>query len=303
MRILYASDIHASSSHLFTLLATATRERVDSVIIGGDIVPHYLPDTDRIGVLKAQARYLANIFIPAIQDFRQQCEASIYFDLANDDYIGNRSILEQYDGRLIHLLHMRKHKLSDHVDVIGYMNVPPTPFYRKDWEKPDSKEHPFAKGNDVRLDGFSSASGELERTRIDLDSNDTIETDLEQLSKIVDRPFIFVSHSPPYLTPLDILDNGLHVGSISIRGFIEKWSRKNQIIASLHGHIHGSPNRSGSISTFIENSVCINPGQSEGDGAALRHVILELTGGPSHPAIRIIYRPDEPNLTEKPQPV
>ncbi len=299
MKILYASDIHASSRHLFTLLEIASRERADSIIIGGDIVPHYLPDTDKIGVLKAQARYLTNIFIPAIQKFKEQCEASIFFDLANDDYIGNRNILEEYDGRLVHLLHMRKHKLNDRVDVIGYMNMPPTPFYRKDWEKPDSIEHPFAKGNYVRLDGFSSVGGNLEKTRINLDSNDTIENDLERLSNTVNRPFIFVSHSPPYLTPLDILDNGLHVGSISIRRFIEQWSRKDKIIAALHGHIHGAPDRSGSISAFIENTLCINPGQNEGDGAALRHIICELTDGPPRPAIRIVYQPDEPNRAEQ----
>ncbi len=292
MKILYASDIHASSRHLFTMLSIAKRDGVDRIIIGGDIIPHYLPEADTAGVLKAQERYLTNIFIPAIQDFKAHSEALIYLDFANDDYIGNRKILEKYDGELLYLLHMSKHEFSDNIDVIGYMIVPPTPFYRKDWEKSDSIESPFAKGNYIRLDGFSSASGKLEKTRIHLDSNDTIENDLKRLSKIIDRPFIFVSHSPPYLTPLDILDNGLHVGSISIRRFIEKWSRKGQIVASLHGHIHGSPNRSGSIKTFIENSVCINPGQNEGEGATLRYIILKLTDGQSHHPVRIVYEPD-----------
>ncbi len=293
MKILYASDIHASSRHFFTLLTTAKKDVVDSIIIGGDIIPHYLPDTDTVGVLQAQARYLTNIFLPAVQDYLQQYEASIYLDFANDDYIGNRKILENYEGERLYLLHMCKHKLTDNIDVIGYMNVPPTPFYRKDWEKSDSIENPFAKGNYIRLDGYSSASGNLEKTRIRLDSKDTIENDLERLSRIIDRPFIFVAHSPPYLTPLDILDNGLHVGSISIRRFIENWSREGQLIASLHGHIHGSPNRSGSIKTVIENSVCINPGQNEGEGATLRYIIIELDDGQSHPPLRIVREPDQ----------
>ena len=293
MRIIYASDIHASSNHLFSMLSIAEREAVDGIVIGGDIVPHYLPDAGKIGVLQAQARYLENVFIPAIKEFKKRQKAAIYLDLSNDDFIGNREILENHNGELIHLLHMSKHKLNDDIDIIGYMNVPPTPFYRKDWEKPDSAETPFAKGNYICLDGYTSASGKLKKTIIDLSSNDTIENDLAQLSEFVDKPFIFVSHSPPYLTPLDILDNGLHVGSISVRRFIEKWSRKGKIIAALHGHIHGSPNRSGLIHTFIENAICINPGQNEGEGSTLRYVIFELDDRQAPPPIRIIYPPEK----------
>jgi len=272
MKIIYASDIHASSHHLFSMLSTAEREAVDTIIIGGDIVPHYLPDEDTVGVLKAQEIYLETVFIPAIEGFKQQHETAIYIDLANDDFIGNRKILEKHNGELIHLLHMSKHNLNNKIDIIGYMNVPPTPFYRKDWEKPDSIETPFAKGNYIRKDGYTSAGGKLEKTQ-----------------------FIFVSHSPPYDTPLDILDNGLHVGSISIRRFIEKWALKGKLIAALHGHIHGSPNRSGSIRTFIENSLCINPGQNEGEGSTLRYVIFELDEKQSFQTIRIVYEPNLPD--------
>ena len=291
MKIIYASDIHANPEHLFSLLAIAEKEQVNGIIVGGDIVPHYLPDTQKIGVFKAQERYLEDIFIPAIKEFRKQHHVPVYLDFANDDFIGNRHILENHDGKLLYLLHMRKHKLTDHVDIIGYMNVPPTPFTRKDWEKSDSVEMPFAKGNRVRLDGYTSSSGELEKTFINLASDETIEKDLAILSEMVTGPFIFVSHSPPYVTHLDILDNGLHVGSISIKRFIEKWSNKNQLIVSLHGHIHGSPKRSGSIHSFIGNIMCINPGQNEGQGSTLRYVILKLSDRQTPPQISIINEP------------
>jgi Icc-related predicted phosphoesterase len=291
MKIFYASDIHASSHHLFSLLSTADKEAVDTIIIGGDIVPHYLPDADTVGVLKAQEIYLTNVFIPAVEDFKRRRDSAIYLDLANDDFIGNRKILENCDGELINLLHMNKNSLNNKIDIIGYMNVPPTPFYRKDWEKPDSIETPFAKGNYILRQGYTSAGGKLEKTVLDLSSDDTIEKDMAQLSDIIDKQFIFVSHSPPYDTPLDILDNGLHVGSISIRKFIEKWALKGKIIVALHGHIHGSPKRSGSIKAFIENSLCINPGQNEGEGSDLRYVIFELDEKQSFPVIRIVYEP------------
>jgi Icc-related predicted phosphoesterase len=288
MKILYTSDIHANPEHLYSMLDVADKEAVDAVIVGGDIVPHYLPDADIVGLLQAQALYLKNTFIPAIRQFRQQRQVAVYLDLANDDFICIRGILENYTPELFNLLHMQKHKLTDHVDIVGYMIVPPTPFYRKDWEKPDSTEFPFARDNIVSLDGYTSISGKLVKTVIDLASDDTIENDLIQLSELIDKPFVFVAHSPPYQTELDVLDNGLPVGSHSIRRFIETWSRKDLLIASLHGHIHGSPDRTGAISTTIENAICINPGQNEGQGSNLRYVILELAELPAPPQIRII---------------
>ena len=45
MKILYTSDIHASDTHLSSMLLVAEREDVDGIIIGGDIVPHNLPNS------------------------------------------------------------------------------------------------------------------------------------------------------------------------------------------------------------------------------------------------------------------
>lgn len=288
MKILYTSDIHASPQHLYSMLDVADKEAVDAVVVGGDIVPHYLPDADTVGLLQAQALYLKKTFIPAIRQFKKQRQVAVYLDLANDDFICIRRILENSTPELFNLLHMQKHKLTDQVDIIGYMIVPPTPFYRKDWEKPDSAEFPFARDNIVTLNGYTSISGKLVKTVIDLTSDDTIENDLIQLSELIDRPFILVAHSPPYQTVLDVLDNGLPVGSLSIKRFIEDWSRKDLLVASLHGHIHGSPNRTGAISTTIAKAICINPGQNEGTGSSLRYVILDLVDSRPLPEIKIM---------------
>ncbi|MCJ7771779.1 MAG: hypothetical protein MUP22_01455, partial [Desulfobacterales bacterium] len=166
--------------------------------------------------------------------------------------------------------------LTEAVDIVGYMNVPPTPFNRKDWEKPDSLEFPFSSGNDVHLSGYKSSNGILEPVVIDPTSTDTIDHDLNQLSEMIKKPFIFVSHTPPYDTPLDVIYNGLNVGSLSVRRFIEKWSSTGKILGSLHGHIHEAPKRSGSISTKIDNVLCINPGQEIGTSSVFRYVVLHL---------------------------
>ncbi|MBW1829605.1 MAG: metallophosphoesterase [Deltaproteobacteria bacterium] len=278
MKILYTSDIHASATHLSSMLSVAEKEEVSCIIIGGDIVPHNLSNSAGAGPVKAQAIYLENVFIPAIREFRQERDVAIYLDLGNDDFSCNRTILEKCDPELLNLIHLKKTKLTDDVDIIGYMIVPPTPFTRKDMEKPDSSRQPYAPGNTIVLKGYKSKINTLEETVIDLSSGDTIEKDLDGLSESIDRPFIFVSHSPPYDTSLDVLYNGMHAGSVSIRAFIEKWSQKGRLIASFHGHIHESPARSGSISTEIDGTLCINPGQGDGRGAGFRYVIFRLAG-------------------------
>jgi Icc-related predicted phosphoesterase len=260
------------------MLSIAEKEEVDCVIIGGDLVPHYLSERARYGQIKAQALYLENTFIPELADFRDRTDVKIYLDLGNDDLISGRKILEEYDGELFHLIHFTKQPLTDEVDILGYMVVPPTPFTIKDFEKSDSRENPYAQGNRISVQGYISVNGVLEDAMLDLSTDDTIENDLQELSKGIDRPFIFVSHSPPFNTPLDVIYNGNHVGSMSIRKFIDKWSKKRLLIAAFHGHIHESPERSGSIQTTIAGALCFNPGQGNGEGAKFRYLIFELSG-------------------------
>ncbi|MBW1994995.1 MAG: hypothetical protein JRI77_11195 [Deltaproteobacteria bacterium] len=138
---------------------------------------------------------------------KRQQDIRIYLDLGNDDLLSGRKILENHDGRLFHLLHMRRHPLTPAIDIIGYMAVPPTPFQRKDWEKPDSTAMPYAKDNHIITDGYRTGRGRLEKTRLDLSSSDTIESDLMCLEAYIEKSFILVTHSPPHNTALDITNS------------------------------------------------------------------------------------------------
>jgi len=249
------------------MLEAALAAEVGAVIIGGDIIPHHLPRWDALGPLGAQAAYLRQVMIPAFTVFYKKCPIPIYLDLGNDDWIFGRRLLSPYDGILFHLLHMRRHrfglgKIPSEIDIFGYMCVPPTPFSRKDLEKPDAPGWPYPPENRVRLNGYLSSNGRLEGHTLDMDTQDTIAIDLDRLSTQIRGPFIFVSHSPPYGTPLDVIESGLHVGSISIRRFIKRWADKGLLLVSLHGHIHESPHRSGIVHTRIGGALCVNPGQA-----------------------------------------
>jgi len=66
-----------------------------------------------------------------------------------------------------------------------------------------------------------------------------------------DRSLILVSHVPPYNTSLDLTHYGEHVGSISVRRFIEEF----QPILCLCGHIHEARGID-----KIGNTLIVNPG-------------------------------------------
>lgn len=291
MKILFTSDIHVDRRHLGAACDTAAKLLVDCLIIGGDLVPHFQPRPSPERLLEIQTDYLKNDLVPRLKVFSQATKCGIYLDLGNDDLLGPRKILEAHDGELFHLLHRHKHRLTPRVDIVGYMTVPPTPFVRKDWEKPDSAEIPYEPGNRILLEGYVSGCGRIEKKRLDLSSNDTIENDLCRLSEMIERPFVFVSHSPPFNTPLDVLDNGRHVGSRAIRRFIEKWADKGCLPVSLHGHIHESPFRSGSIQTRLGHTLCLNPGQESGPASVFRYVVFELEDTLLIPQVRILQAP------------
>jgi Icc-related predicted phosphoesterase len=69
---------------------------------------------------------------------------------------------------------------------------------------------------------------------------------------VQDAPYkILVAHCPPYQTAIDRLHSGYHVGSTSVRQFIER----HQPDICISGHIHESPGED-----RIGNTLLLNPG-------------------------------------------
>jgi hypothetical protein len=80
-----------------------------------------------------------------------------------------------------------------------------------------------------------------------------------------DKPLILVSHQPPFGTLNDQVSPLRHVGSTSVRRFIEK----HQPLICLTGHIH-----EGIAIDYIGKSVIVNPGPA----AAGNYALVELSG-------------------------
>jgi hypothetical protein len=79
------------------------------------------------------------------------------------------------------------------------------------------------------------------------------------------KPIIFVTHQPPYNTLNDKVLIGIHVGSKSVRNFIEKYSP----VVCLTGHIH-----EGKGISFIGKCPVINPGPLRNG----HYAVIEITG-------------------------
>jgi len=98
-----------------------------------------------------------------------------------------------------------------------------------------------------------------------------IATLLQQLkSKIKTKdPIILVCHTPPFESEADKIHSGKHVGSSSVKEFIEK---ENPVVI-LCGHIHESK----SIST-INQTLCINPGAARHRNGAVINLRKDKEG-------------------------
>lgn len=265
MKILYTSDTHVYPTYFDRLLSAAEAMQPEAVIVGGDIIPDW-----RGGIqasIEAHQAWIRHKLIPRLQEFRSTCEdVSVFLDLGNDDIAAARFLLEEKDGRDLHLLHMRLHRLNKNLALAGYLKVNPTPFAIKDGEKPDCRDYSGLSSPGVAQHGSITVTGS--ETPYELDpAAGTIEDDLDELTEQLesqhwkDCSFVFVSHAPPKDTALDRTGADLNVGSLAVRRFIEKWGASGRLVAAFHGHIHESPWRTGRVWEYVGGVPCFNVGQ------------------------------------------
>jgi Icc-related predicted phosphoesterase len=236
---LFASDLHGRPDRYEKLCAATLRERPAGVFLGGDLLAHYGPR----GV---GAATLVQIF----GDLRSRMGAGypeVFVILGNDDPRIEESILVKAEEKGVWTYaHGRAIPFGSY-EVLGYANVPPTPFRLKDWERYDVSRY-VDPGCVSPEEGAHSVPVSPDEIRYG-----TIAKDLEALAagRSLERT-IFLFHTAPYRTALDragldgMLVDGVamdvHVGSIAVRRLIEE----RQPLVTLHGHVHESARLSGS---------------------------------------------------------
>jgi len=267
MKILFSSDTHVYPSFMARLLKAAEQLRPDAVIFGGDLIPDWR-DSIRTSI-EPHRTWVREQMLPLLREFHgKHDKIKLLLDFGNDDLAAAYDLARERDGEDFHLLHMRVVALSDSLAVVGYMNVNPTPFLIKDREKPDCRDHTGLSAQGVAVKGFVTAAGEQVPHVLDAGAG-TLEDDLDVLSRTLteqawnQHAFIFVSHAPPKDTLLDYTSSKVHVGSLAVRRFIERWAATGRLVATLHGHIHESPWMTGGVWQEIDGAPCFNVGQGE----------------------------------------
>lgn len=298
-RILFASDLHGSTLVFKKLINTGINNKVDAILIGGDITGKTLtPIVKRVSG-KYELRFLGKTRV--INDFIElnQIEA----DIANS---GSYSIIVDEDEYL---------KLEQDAEYRKSVFLNKMKLRLKQWialaeEKLNKTNIQFViicgndddKSLDSILNNSSFALNPEQKSLIICDYHEVIGestsnltpfhcardvdesvilknlTDKVESLKDIGRSILII-HTPPYDTNIDkapeldknlkpILQGGhmlyKSVGSTSVREIIEKY----QPMLTLHGHIHES-----SGFCKIGRTYCFNPG-SEYSNACLRAYLV-----------------------------
>ncbi|MDY6972627.1 MAG: metallophosphoesterase [Thermodesulfobacteriota bacterium] len=257
MKFTFVTDIHGNVTALFDLFGLAEELSVDAIVFGGDI----LPEPASVNTFTSRHReFINSVLGPVCENFKSRNSAEIYLMLGNYDASGCAGDLQSLErAGLCKYLHMRLHDFGT-CFIYGYSFIPLTHFGIKDWEKFDD---PDQQSPETAISPFVTGEGGAVAVDVEKDirPRGTIEEDFVKiLSETTPAKTIYVTHTPPYNTALDIIHSGEHVGSRAIRKFIDG----AQPPLTLHGHIHESPSRSGKTFDILGNTISVNPGDSRG---------------------------------------
>lgn len=269
MRIAYTADLHGNLSDYRALCEFAALHKADVVVVGGDLLPHAMRRDDALTVQRA---FVEHSLAPLLRAFRAQHPTiAVYLLPGNDDWAAAYAAVEDLAAEeLAYPLHEQVYRMDPDLWIAGYACVPPTPFSIKDFERCDERRmQPFSFDH-----ALTSRSGVIQPLqRQEFEALPSIAEDLAALAgRSNPRRTVYVCHTPPADTPLDLMSNRRHVGSRALRAFIEQY----QPPLTLHGHIHEAPSLSGTYVTRIGATWCINPGR---DQRRFHGVLIDFTDG------------------------
>jgi Icc-related predicted phosphoesterase len=277
---LVAADIHGNITQYAELENIVRTEKISFVFLCGDLLPKtggsWTPE-NKIRTIKMQADFIRNYFLSYLRELGKS--ARVYAIFGNDDFKSNYEMVagSKIPGVIFLNNEIAKIPNSDFF-VAGYPNIGITPFLHKDWEKwdvvPNDIPHKI-----YRTDGYISENGRHLATDL-LENPATISDDLASLAKLSNpRKTLYIFHEAPFGTPLDkispdnkyIKNGNLHVGSVAIRQFIEKF----QPLITMHGHIHETFRESGDYKWKSGKSLAVAPA-NDFSSDILSYVIFSL---------------------------
>jgi len=264
MKVLYTSDLHGEIHLYQELLSLTVSSSPEIMVIGGDLFPSFPPTKRYEDMVPNQKIFIDQFLSPFFKRMLETTSVQQIFLMPGNWDLGYPYLFKEPTERIIDL-NQRSYRLKNGYELIGYPFVPPTPFRPKDYEKMDDREAPWPPQKNPSYILSSDQTDQL--TPIDpylyLRGRETIEEDLNRLPKpLHPKRTVYIMHSPPFGTRLDLIQGGKSAGSRSIKTFLER----NQPLLTLHGHIHESAELSGAYMDRIGKTLSINPGQSAWSG-------------------------------------
>jgi Icc-related predicted phosphoesterase len=262
MKILYVTDLHGSEWKYDRVFQFAQKNKIDIVINGGDMYPK---NKDLFSQDPFITGYLDNHFgIFDAAGINYLCYPG------NDDLMIFEPQFEEICQKYSHVSNIAQRRIKiGGYEFIGMNWVVDYPFRLKDRCRMDTEKYIFQKQLGSGILSTPNGWKEIDNWFEYAKSLPTIEDEMNLLIKPNDmRKAIYVIHMPPAKLGLDVCVSRVKVGSQAIYNFL----MKNQPLISLHGHIHESPEISGSWYAKLNNTLCIQPGQL----MPLTYVIIDL---------------------------
>lgn len=277
MKVLYTSDLHGEIHLYEELLKLALSFYPEIMALGGDLLPSFPPTKRYEDMIPNQKLFINQFLLPFFSRLVKTTSVRQILLIPGNWDLGYPYLFKTGQERIIDL-NQKIHRTGNGYEFIGYPYVPPTPFRPKDYEKMDDLESawpPQKYPSYVRSPDHPDQLVPID-PHLYFRQRGTIQEDLGRLIKPSSRKrTVYVMHSPPFGTRLDSIQGSKSAGSRSVRTFIEE----TQPLLTLHGHIHESPELSGSFSDRLGETISINPGQSSREGnpfSRLNAVTFEL---------------------------
>lgn len=264
MKVLYTSDLHGETHLYQELLELSIASLPEILALGGDLLPSFPPSKRYEDMIPNQKLFIVRFLLPFFKKIIETTSIKQIFLIPGNWDLGYPYLFREPIEGVIDLSE-KYCRLKNGYELIGYPFVPPTPFRPKDYEKMDDRVAPWPPQKNpsyIRASGYGDELIPVD-PQLHLREKGTIHEDLRRLPKPLNqKKAVYIMHTPPFRTKLDLIQGGKSAGSRSVRGFIEG----NQPLLTLHGHIHESPEISGAYFDRIGETLCINPGQSAWSG-------------------------------------
>jgi Icc-related predicted phosphoesterase len=259
MKVLYTSDLHGEIHLYEELLSLALSSSSEIMVIGGDLLPSFPPTEQYEDMIPNQKTFIDQFLSPFFKRMLETTSIQQIFLIPGNWDLTYSFLFRETTQKIIDL-NRKSYRLRNGYELIGYPFVPPTPFRPKDYEKMDDREAPWPpQKNPSYIRSYDQVDQLIPvDPYLYLRGQETIQEDLDRVPEsLCPKRTIYIMHSPPWGTPLDLIQGGKPAGSRSIKTFIER----NQPLLTLHGHIHESPELSGAYVARLGETMMVNPGQ------------------------------------------